>query len=107
LWLDLQHAKIHFNTEIKREVRQYQLDKLFELAIKNKPFMLIADRIFPDIKRQLREHGIAYLDGAGNLYVNHKGQLVWIDGNKLPTEEKKLPNRAFTKTGLKVLFFFL
>ncbi|QEC51978.1 hypothetical protein EDD80_11837 [Anseongella ginsenosidimutans] len=107
LLLDFQNVKIHFNAEIKHEVRHYQLEKLIALAGKNEPFMLIANRIFPDIKRQLREHGIAYLDGAGNLYVNHKGQLAWIEGNKPPAGQKKPPNRAFTKAGLKVLFFFL
>lgn len=107
LILDLQDIKINFNAKIKNEIRNYQLIKLFELANRNEPFMVIANRIFPDIKRQLRENGIAYLDGAGNLFVNHEGQMVWIDGNKLSAEEKRLPNRAFSKTGLKVLFYLL
>lgn len=107
LLLDLQNGKINFNAEIKREVRQHQLKQLLELANRFEPFIVIANHIYPAVKEKLRDHGIAYLDGAGNLYINHQEQLVWIDGNKLPVEEKKVLSRAFTKAGLKVLFLFL
>lgn len=89
LLLDLQNGKINFNAEIKREVRQHQLKQLLELANRFEPFIVIANHIYPAVKEKLRDHGIAYLDGAGNLYINHQEQLVWIDGNNYLSKKRK------------------
>ena len=55
---------VTFNTEVKREFREYHLDKLIRQAELNKPFMLVADKIYPAQKQRLRENGIAYLETA-------------------------------------------
>ncbi len=80
---------------------------IYKLAKNYAPLMVIADHIFPKIKEELRNHDIAYLEGNGNIWLKAEKALLWIDTNKTLPEEKEKINRAFTKTGLKVLFHFL
>ncbi len=104
LWQD---NHIIFNTEIKRELRNAQLPQLEDMAKANPPFLIMAQRIFPKIKEALREHKIAYLEANGNLFLDQANLLLWIDGNDpIPIKSTKT-NRAFTKTGLKVVYQFL
>jgi len=93
--------------EAKRELRNYQLSEIEILAKKYHPLMIVADNIFPKIKEELRENGIAYLETSGNIYYKDKDLFIWLDGkNAIKKEDEKL-GRAFTKTGLKAVFHFL
>ena len=100
---------LKFSAEIKREFRGYFMDELLNQAKKNKPLLLIAEKIFPAQKQRLREEGIAYLDIAGNIYLQDNETLVWVEGQKaLPIDkEQTKTNRAFTKAGLRVVYMFL
>ena len=98
---------ITYNAEIKQELRNHQLPQIFELANIYKPLIVIAQRIFPKIKEELREKQIAYLEVNGNIYLKQENLVLWIDGQKAVKVERDKGNRAFTKTGLKVLFHFL
>jgi len=101
------NENVHFLVEVKRELREYQLPALVDLHYKYPNFLVIAERIFPTLKEKLREHKIGYLDGAGNIFVNTGGQLIWLDGQKNIEPEKPVTNRAFTKTGLRTVFYLL
>ena len=102
-----QKGNLHVFAEIKRELRLHQLDKIFELAGKYQPFMVVAETIFPILKERLREKKIGYLDAAGNIYLNAADKFIWIDGHKPNEKKKTITNRAFTKTGLKMVFYLL
>ncbi len=106
--LDLYLAtnKLHLFVEVKKELREYQLPQIFAMAEKYPPFMVVAERIFPTLKKILQEKKIGYLDTAGNIFIHTGENIIWIDGNK-PIEKKKIANRAFTKTGLKTVFYLL
>jgi hypothetical protein len=99
--------KERFFVEVKKELRNFQMPAIFEEAERNQPFMVIAERIFPTLKEILREKNIGYLDGAGNIYVKTPHHYIWLDGNKALEPEKPATNRAFTKTGLRLLFYLL
>lgn len=105
--LVIQEQKVHFYVEVKKELRQHQLPKILEMARKYTPFMVIADNIFPTLKQVLRHENIAYLDTAGNIYVKTKEVFIWIDAHKPVVKEKTGMNRAFSKTGLKMVFYLL
>jgi len=105
--LSFENKKLHLYIEVKNELRNHQLPRLIEMARKYQPLMVVADRIFPTLKEILRENKIGYLDGAGNIYVNTPEQLIWLDGNKHTEAVKPLTNRAFTKTGLRTVFYLL
>ncbi len=104
--LYLEDKNIMFYVEAKREVRVHHLKLLQQYANQYKPFMVVAENIFPTIKKQLRDIGIAYLDGAGNIFYDTRNQYIWIEGNKIE-KQKEEKNRAFTKAGLRVVFQFL
>ncbi len=97
--------KLHI--EVKKEIRIHQLPQLFELAERFKPLIIVAQHIFPKAKEELRGKGVAYLETNGNIYLKQDDLMLWLDVKKpLPTAVDKT-NRAFTKTGLKVIFHFL
>lgn len=98
---------LHFYVEVKKEVRNHQLPFLITQAKRYHPLMIIAEKIYPAVKEQLRENKIPYLDTAGNIYVDEPGKFVWIEGNKPIKVKKGKTNKAFTKTGLKVIFHLL
>ena len=96
-----------FKVEIKKELRQYQIPNLLKRAEQHQPFMVMAETIFPLIKEELRANKINYVDAAGNIFIHFNDQMIWIDGNKAAVAKKTGTNRAFTKTGLKALFYLL
>jgi len=98
---------IHFNAEVKNEIRQVHLKTLAELNQQFENFLLIAYRLYPQLKEQLRERGINYMEANGNLFINKEGLFIYIDAHAPLTREKQTGNRAFTKTGLKVVFQLL
>ena len=106
LLIDNQHCRLFI--EVKRELRNHQLPQIQEFAKKYKNnFLVVAEKIFPKIKEELRHNQIPYLEVNGNLWLKKEKFFVWIDTNKELIAEKEKINRAFTKTGLRVIFHFL
>ncbi|MEX2564450.1 MAG: type IV toxin-antitoxin system AbiEi family antitoxin [Cyclobacteriaceae bacterium] len=94
------------NAVIRKEIRKHHILELKELQDEVGPVMLVAERLYPNIKKMLNETGIDWMDVAGNIHLKEDETLIWIDRHTTtPVGEKK--NRAFTKTGLKVVFLFL
>jgi len=80
------------------------------LKTKNKemgPLILVAMHISPRVKEELRKESISYLDAAGNLFLTSDSVYIFIDGQKKESLREENKNRAFTKTGLKVVFAFM
>ncbi len=98
---------LKFHTEIKQELRMHQLNQLVELKQTQPNLMVVAQHIYAKEKEQLRKMNIPYLEANGNIYIKDKNIWIWIDNNKTTLSSKGKGNRAFTKTGLKVLFQLL
>ncbi len=96
-----------YNVEIKGELRNQALPQIYLHNEEFKPFMLVASRISSAIKKQLQINNVAYLEANGNFYLKEGNKMFWIDAHKPLKIENDNRNRAFTKTGLKVLFAFL
>lgn len=96
-----------YNIDVKKEVRNQYLSEIYYKNKEYEPFMLVAGRISSEIKVQLRLHNVAYLEANGNFYLKEGNKMFWIDAHKPLKIENDNRNRAFTKTGLKVLFEFL
>lgn len=105
--LEIDNQTINLYADIKTEIRTAQLEKIEKLAKEYHPFIVVAQRIFPKIKEELRKRNIAYLEANGNIYLKEKDVFVWIDANNPIEIKNKTTNRAFTKTGLKVVYQFL
>jgi len=107
LHLEIEGKEINLVIAVKKELRRHQLLQLDNYKHLYNNFMVIAEHIFPQIKEELREMGIAYLEANGNLFIKNERIYLLIDTNKKATVIKETANRAFTKTGLKVLFHLL
>lgn len=107
LTLTFGNEKIKFNTEIKNELRNHIIPQLLDYNQRLTPFILVAGRLFPKMKEQLRQNNVAYLEANGNFYFRKDQKWILIDTNPPLPQEQDNRNRAFTKTGLKVLFEFL
>lgn len=99
--------KFTFVVEIKRELRTHQLKQIEEYFHLHPHFMLVAKRIFPKVKEELRQKEIPYLEANGNVFLKKEKIFLFVDTQKPLDIEKNKGNRAFTKTGLKVLFYML
>jgi hypothetical protein len=105
--VQIARQRIKLYVEVKQELRQHQLPLLEKMAAERLPFMIVAKHILPKIKEELRQKNIAYLEANGNIWLQQNGMVLWLEGQKPITVEKGKGNRAFTKTGLKVVFQFL
>jgi hypothetical protein len=104
---EFENGNQFFYAEVKKELRQHQIPKILNQAKTHQPFIVIAENIFPALKERLRNEKIGYLDLAGNIYINTPNQYIWIEGNKAIQVKDKERNRAFTKTGLKIILYLL
>lgn len=96
-----------FNVEVKKELRQYQLVQINDLKKQYHNLIIITEQIYPKVKEQLRKLNIAYLEANGNLFFQTKDYFCIVDTNKKVNIRKEKANRAYTKTGLKVIFHLL
>ena len=107
LKFNIGNKHLSYNIKIRDEWRSHQLPQIKTFNEQHPPIMVVATRLFPTFKEELRLHNIAYLEANGNIYLKNKETTIWIDTNKPIETAKKTVSRAFTKTGLKVVFQFL
>lgn len=105
--LTVNGRKHTFVVEVKREIRTLQLRQIEEYFHLHENFLLLANRIFPKMKEELRQKDIPYIEANGNIYLKKGDLLLYVDTQKVLDIDKNKGNRAFTKTGLKVLFYLL
>lgn len=98
-----------FKFELKNEVRNHHLQQLRDLKENStKPLLVVAQTIYPASKEYLKKNEINYLETAGNMFLKYKNVFLYIEGQKnTERTHPTLVNRAFTKTGLKVVFVLL
>lgn len=96
--------------EVKKGLRPATLGAaLHQLEGTGRPPLLIADYVTPPLAETLKARGVAFLDTAGNAFVDQPPLYVWVKGEK-PQEQtmgKEGTGRAFQASGLKVLFALL
>lgn len=95
--------------EVKRNLTPAILGAaVAQLARFGKPGMLVARYITPPLAERLKALEVAFMDTAGNAYVNTPQLFVYITGrkpHKLAAREQRV--RALRPTGLKVIFALL
>ncbi|UII21569.1 type IV toxin-antitoxin system AbiEi family antitoxin [Fulvivirga ligni] len=107
LQFEINGKHLVFVAEVKKEIRNHQLHQIEKIHREKGNVILISEIIFPKIKEQLRELGIAYLESNGNVFIKTPDIFWYVDtNNKYPIRSDNA-NRAFTKTGLKVVFHLL
>jgi hypothetical protein len=72
------------------------------------PAILVTRHVTPQMAERLKTMDIAFIDMAGNGYINDPPIFIYVTGNKrrdMPA--KNITGRAFRPTGLKVVFALL
>lgn len=101
------NKKIEFDAIVKKELRTYLIGQIVDEAKKHENFLLITYKLYPGLKEKLRENFINYLEANGDMFINTEDVLLFFDTKKKIEHKDKIANRAFTPTGLKVVFEFL
>lgn len=107
LIIEKDRQQYQFPAEVKREFRHHHLMGLLDLKERYGKLIVIADILPNKVKQALQQNHIAYVDGAGNIYIEVPELYILIEGKKQQRDVKKLRHRAFTKTGLKLVFHLL
>lgn len=107
LQLEIDGQLLEFVFVFKKELRSHQLTQIKSTSDQHPHFMLIAGHLFTTVKQELRDLNIGYLEANGNLFLKKDGLYLLIDHHKKVMIEKNKANRAFTKTGLRILFHLL
>jgi hypothetical protein len=96
--------------EVKRGLRPATLvGVLLQLEQLGNKALLVADYVTPPLAEELKTRGVAFIDTAGNAYINRPPLLIWVKGEK-PLTRLEVPletGRAFRPSGLRVLFTVL
>ena len=93
--------------EYKSDPRMMHLPFLISRHSDFGPIILAANHISSTIRDELRKLKINYIDLSGNVYLDSAYFFVLIDAQKKVKLKEEYKGRAFTKTGLKVVFAFL
>lgn len=73
-----------------------------------KPGILVTPYVTPQMADRLKTMDIAFIDTAGNAYINDPPIFIFITGQKKKDVPlKNITGRAFRPTGLKVIFALL
>lgn len=94
---------------VKRYVQPAQMFDLLRLKERYDHLLVASEYIYPKLKDELRLAGVAYLETNGNVYFKGRGMLLWIDRQSRGMTPMKsgITGRAFTRTGLRLVFHFL
>ena len=106
LQLYVQKNQYVFLVKAFNELRGHNLIRLNEIKA-NEPVILLANHILPKVKKELQLKNIPYIETNGNVFLNRHNTFLLVDTHKPAAIERKTGNRAFSKTGLKVVFHLL
>jgi hypothetical protein len=112
-WWQVQHgkARLDYVVEAKRGLTLQtlgttllQLRRAAQAA--GRPALLVADHVSIALAEKLREHGQQFADGAGNVFLEGPGLLIYVVGRKKPALPggPNRPDAAFNPAGLKLMF---
>lgn len=71
-----------------------------------KPILLIAKYIYPNLMNELAFNGFNVLDAAGNCFIRHGDLLLKVKGEKISLP-RELASRSFQDAGIKLIFYLL
>ena len=103
-------AAVTYAAEVQRGLRPATLGPILHQIDRLKArSLLVADYVTPPLAETLKDRGVAFMDAAGNGYIDQPPLFVWVKGERLPEKPVAGPRigRAFQASGLKVLFALL
>jgi hypothetical protein len=110
--IDIQYGehKARYEVETKQGLRPGTLGAIVhQLRHLGPNKMLVTDYVTPNLADELRNRQVHFMDAAGNAYLATPDFMVWVKGERprVAPEAATGTGRAFTATGLQVLFALL
>ncbi|WP_125185171.1 type IV toxin-antitoxin system AbiEi family antitoxin [Botryobacter ruber] len=96
-----------WHVAVKRELTPAMLPQILQRLQEVKPLLLMAAYITPNARQLMQQENVAYADMAGNMYLADDQLLLYIETGRSEKVYQAVNNRAFTKTGLKVVYLLL
>ncbi len=98
-----------WNLIIRKGLRNIHLPEIEKVMADLPPSLLVTDHLLPGLRERLRTKGLSYVDDTGNIFLKRERLLILIEARGLgkPKVLAKVENRAFTKTGLPLVFDIL
>jgi hypothetical protein len=107
LLLTIGKDRIAFSVLLKKELKPHQLPEVIRHLNQNDPALIVAGRLLPKVREELRRNQLSYLEANGNFHYRSGQTWIFLDSNPSLPISQNLKNRAFTKTGLKLVFEIL
>ena len=99
-------TKTDFMFKVKKRLTLSKIPEINTTDTKNT--ILISDYIPKAVKKYLKEKNQSYLDAAGNAFItDQQAFVIYIETNKNSPIFSKKSNRAFSKSGLKMIYQIL
>jgi len=101
--------EILYAAEVKRGLRPAFLGAVLQqLERLGEQVLLVTDYVTPPLADELRARRVAFIDTAGNAYLDRPPLLVWVKGQR-PAKRAaaQTAGRAFQASGLQVVFALL
>ena len=101
--------KALYAVEVRRSLQPATLGMALQQLERVGPnAMLVTDYVTPALADELKARHIAFLDTAGNAYIEQPSFLIWVKGQKPVAKPATVTvGRAFQPTGLQVVFTLL
>ncbi|NLV32077.1 MAG: hypothetical protein GXY47_13085 [Acidobacteria bacterium] len=110
-WITLQlgGAAVRYAAVLKRGLRPATLGAAIQqIRQTGKRTLLIADYVTPQLADALRDHAVAFMDAAGNAFLDDPPVFIWVRGERpMPRTALQPGGRAFKASGLRVIFALL
>ncbi|MBI5362631.1 MAG: hypothetical protein HZA53_05595 [Planctomycetes bacterium] len=82
------------------------LQRMHEMRGRFQRTLLLTEHVTPPIADELRAHGIAFVDQAGNAFLRDEGLYIWV--TRRPRKRTApITRRALHAAGLKLVFVLL
>jgi hypothetical protein len=101
--------KVEFNVEIKLFLNKARLGLVVNQrrGMKGIP-LLITEYVNPELMKTIENHGVNFIDAAGNALIKVPPLFIKIKGNRLDEENKiKAPQKTFNAAALQIIFTIL
>ena len=89
LELTINNQKMLMLVEVKKDVKNHQLFNIIEYNRRFQNFLLVAEKLYPKVKKELREKHINYLEGNGNVFIKKDNIFLYIYANKTKKTQKE------------------
>jgi hypothetical protein len=80
---------------------------IWGLFISDSDIIFIAENYTATLKREMKDNGISYIEANGNMHIKKENIFIYVETNKKVEIKKAKSNRAFSTTGLKIIFSYL